>query len=262
MSETSKQTNSKGKPSRASQDTQSGSKEGQEWRRKRDKANWRARHKEEEGGVVEVKRQGDKGDRVNWHTKEKESLELRGGEGKGARTMQEGQRHGDWKSRDYKRGQDRKSKDFERGPKQTDAVFDGKKDMKSRDSFQERVSSDKSFVPKIKRRQYDEDRSKPLKEISVDGERANPSPPSGSSSKNPSEGSQVSETSSRASASGSDSRGRLPTTDKEGEKSRDPGSSQKHSDLRSRQIKDRNKASRANHNRKNMADKKRRGGMM
>ena len=228
-------------PGRAVQDG-GGSRSGQnsqEWRRKGDKANWRARDREEEGGVVEVKKKGEKlsgrteskQDRGQGKWRREEHLESASSRD-GGRRLESGVREDLGKetlARDSYGGEGKRSPSKQEGH-QRDAVK-GKHNPTDRRAGKDTASHNEVHSHSHSYRSRRE-QGRELLEV-ADGEGA---------------------------TCGSQDR---KSGGKSGERTgRDSASSQRQSELRARQIKDRNKSSRANHNRKNMADKKKRGGMI
>ena len=229
----------------------SGPRDREEWRKKGDKVNWRERDREEQnGGVVEVKTGEKRGGR-------------RGG----------GQKEEDWRSRtagregrnlDMRTAEDRKggshrqegSLDRRGGDKEVSTS----KNRHDVESHKEKADSGQTLGGRGAGREdrcFD-DRPPGLTSKHKKGTTQPPgrrfkewTPPSTETGHHD-ETSSVSESRERGG---------------QGAKKQEEGSGQsasnpKHSELKARQAKDRNKSTRANHNRKNLADKKRRGGVM
>jgi len=216
-----------------------GGQNSQEWKRKGDKANWRGRDREEEGGVVEVRRKGEKS---NWRS---ESMEDRVPQVKGRKDK-------DLEGASFK-GEGRR---LEAGVRE-----DHRKDMHTRDGY---GGEGKKSPRKQEGHQRDAVKGKhnppDSRRTGKDTASHNEVQSQSHSSRSKREPGHELEAVGEGASSGSQDRR---SGAKQGERTgRDSASSQKQSELRTRQIKDRNKSSRANHNRKMMADKKKRGGMI
>ena len=269
----------------------SGPRNGEEWRKKGDKANWRERDREEQnGGVVEVKTGEKRGGRRGGGQKEEDWRSRTTGRG-GRR--EGGQKEEDWRSRTTGRGGRR-----EGGQKEEDwrsrttgregrnlemrTVEDKKGGSHRQEGSLERHGGDKEVSTSKKRHDVESHKEKADSGQTLGGrgagreDRCFDDRPPGLTSKHKKgttqpPGRRFKEWTPPSTETGHHEETSSVSESRErggqGAKKHEEGSGQSasnpnHSELKARQAKDRNKSTRANHNRKNLADKKRRGGMM